>query len=102
MIYVNYYIYDIFKCDHFVYAQAETDTNSIKTAFKALKKNNATVFIDVDDDTQTRYEFKYPYSDSDILEKVTLSHVKNFKPDESDPVLIDYKTALKQELKKVR
>ena len=102
MIYVNYWIKDMFNNEQFINAKEDATPKSIRTAFKAIKKYNGALFVDIDNDTQIRYKLKHPYSDSDLLEKTTLTHFYKTIPDSEVPILIDYNTALKQELKKVK
>lgn len=102
MVTVNYYTKDIFDNDLFVTAITDASENSIRKAFKAIKKYNGTVFIDLNDNIQVRYYFENYYNDNATLNKTILSHVDRFIPDSDTSVLIDYNTALKNELKAVR
>ena len=102
MILANYYQKDIFNNDTFITAQTvEHTAKSIRTAFTAMKKYDAAVFIERENNTQVRYSIKDRYSgDLDTLERVELTFHGNHT-DKGTPVLIDYKTALKDELKRI-
>lgn len=108
MLYVNYYVNDIFNHEQFINAtKSFIDKRSIKAAFNAIKKYNAAVFIDLSDNTQVRYtaapgqDFFDNKPTLQTLEK-TILHFNNGIQNSDTPILIDYSTALKQELKKVK
>ena len=101
MIIVNYDITDIFSCYQFISAQGTYNEQNLKKAFTAMKKLDATIFIDTGLNTQNRYRFTDFYSTKNTLELVHITYCGTVQNTDT-PILIDYTTALKKELKALK
>lgn len=103
MILVNYDTEDIFSHYNFVSAQGTYNEQNLKKAFKAMKKLDATIFIDTGINTQNRYLFTDFYNSKNTLELVHITFTDDGTIQNTNtPVLIDYTTALKRELKALK
>lgn len=101
MILVNYDINDIFSNYQFISAQATYKEQNLRKAFTAMKKYDATIFIDTGINTQNRYRFTDYYSGKCTLELVHITYNGTVQNTDT-PVLIDYTTALRKELKALK
>lgn len=101
MISANYDINDIFAHYQLINAQDLYNEQNLRKAFTAMKKYDATIFIDTGINTQNRYRFTDFYSNKCTLELVHVTY-NGTVPNTDTPVLIDYTTALRKELKALK
>lgn len=108
MLTIQYYTAeDVFYNTKFITAEADTTEENLKRGFKAIKKYDASLFIKEDITAHEQHGTRYNLHDCfNTGSECMLTKVKTTWFDgvqnEEPPVLIDYKTALRQELKNLK
>lgn len=107
MIFAKYEIQDIFHGTQMIETGDHiTDEKYIKIAFKAMLKYNACIWVDGMRYLVHGYKyFEKNTPDNTVLEKTPYNDIFNYGEtvfNYGETVLIDYNTALKQELKKLK